>query len=58
MDMMCYLDRSFCVSEGCENKCGRKLTDEIREKAAEWWGSDAVPISVGYFCAGKVGSDD
>jgi hypothetical protein len=48
--MICYLDRTFCVSPNCENKCGRKLTDEIRQAARVWWGSDNAPIAMGWFC--------
>jgi hypothetical protein len=48
--MICYLDRSFCVSEGCTNKCGRKLTPEIIKAAHEWWGSEEAPICTGTFC--------
>lgn len=51
--MMCYMDRTFCVSEKCENKCGRKLTKEIRKAAKKWWGSDDAPICVGKFCEDK-----
>lgn len=48
--MLCYLDITFCASPDC--KCGRKLTDEIREAAAEWWGGPDAPIATSYFCGG------
>ena len=48
--MMGYRDMTFCVSENCQNKCGRKLTKEIEEAAKEWWGEDNPPIAVGNFC--------
>jgi len=35
--MLCYQDRTFCISPECTNECGRKLTDEIRAEANEWW---------------------
>ncbi len=44
---MTYLDKTFCVSEGCKNKCGRKLTPEI-EKEAEIEGE--VLFSCADFC--------
>lgn len=50
--MICYRDTALCVSPKCENKCGRKLTDEIRALAVHWWGSEDAPIAVGYFCDG------
>ncbi len=48
--MICYLDRTFCSSPNCENKCGRKLTEEIIEGAKKWWGSDDAPIAMSNFC--------
>ena len=44
--MICYMDRSFCISPNCENKCGRKLTDEVRDGARR----KRLPICTGYFC--------
>jgi len=44
-----YKDMAFCVSPGCRNKCGRKLTDEVRAAAKRWGGEDA-PISMVLFC--------
>lgn len=26
--MSCWLDKTFCVSPNCQNKCGRKMTEE------------------------------
>ena len=54
--MLCYLDRTFCVSKNCTNKCGRKLTKEIEIEANLWWtnsfkGRDGqAPIACSYFC--------
>ena len=36
--MLCYKDMTFCISKNCQNKCGRKLTEDIKQKADEWWG--------------------
>lgn len=44
--MICYKDRSFCVSPMCKNECGRKLTKEILEEAKEY----GLPVSCMYFC--------
>ena len=55
--MMCYRDTTFCISPNCQNKCGRKLTDEIRAAAERWWNpsgdpakANQAPIAVSYFC--------
>ncbi len=52
--MICYRDMTFCVSPDCTNKCGRKLTAEIKEAAIRWWGDDTVPIAMGCFCGGSL----
>jgi hypothetical protein len=51
--MICYRDRTYCGSPNCENKCGRKLTDEVKEGAKKWWGSDNAPIAISNFCDEK-----
>lgn len=51
--MICYRDRTFCISPGCTNECGRKLTAEVRAAARAWWGGDDAPIAMGYFCGGE-----
>lgn len=48
--MMCYRDRTYCVSANCKNKCGRQLTDEIQQAAYEWWGGRDAPICISEFC--------
>lgn len=48
--MICYKDMTFCVSPNCTNKCGRKLTEEIKKEAEKWWGGPDAPICVSYFC--------
>lgn len=47
--MICFMDRSFCASVGCKNDCGRKMSDELREKAR----LSGLPVSWGYFCEDK-----
>lgn len=45
--MICYRDRTYCPYTTCANKtCERRLTEEIRAAAREWWGSDDAPIAV------------
>lgn len=48
--MLCYMDRTYCVSPGCVDKCGRKLTDKIRAEAVAWWGGEGAPIAMSDFC--------
>lgn len=48
--MICYRDMTFCSSPACKNKCGRKLTDEVRAAAVKWWGGEDAPICVSHFC--------
>jgi len=48
--MLCFRCRTYCISKNCQNKCGRKLTQEIKDAAAEWWGKPGAPISVSTFC--------
>ena len=41
--MICYKDKTYCVSRDCVNKsCQIKLTDEIQEKANKL----CIPVSV------------
>jgi hypothetical protein len=45
--MMFYRDKTFCTYLQCADKeCNRRLTDEIKQKAREWWGKDNPPICV------------
>lgn len=53
--MICFRDETFCVSPGCVNACGRKLTPGVVAAAAAWWGSDDAPVAVGWFCGGDPG---
>lgn len=32
---MTYLDRTFCISPNCSNKCNRQLTKEISDAAEQ-----------------------
>ena len=45
--MLCYADKTFCNNPGCtNNKCKKKLTDEVKRKADEWWGGPGAPVAV------------
>lgn len=44
--MICYQDKTFCISENCKNKCGRQLTQEIKDGARD----AGLPIAVASFC--------
>ena len=46
---MTFLDKTFCVSPNCENKCGRKMTDKER-KLLDSIPEDEIYISASYFC--------
>lgn len=58
--MICYRDTTFCVSTGCENKCGRQLTKEIEDAAKDWWKTpnnptgEGAPIAMSCFCGGDL----
>jgi hypothetical protein len=34
--MLCFLDRTFCGSKNCKNKCGRQWTKELQKRADQW----------------------
>ena len=48
--MICFKDRTFCISENCTCEEGRKYTEKVRLEAQKWWGSDDAPIAMGYLC--------
>ncbi len=62
--MIGYDDKTFCISPGCKNRCGRKLTPEIERLANEWWvnscggNEDSAPIACAYFCGGKEEAEE
>lgn len=43
--MLCYKDTTFC-SANCRTICPIKLTPQVEEAAAKWWGSSDAPIAV------------
>lgn len=43
--MLCYKDMTFC-SANCHTICPIKLTPQVEEAAAKWWGSSDAPIAV------------
>jgi hypothetical protein len=44
--MLCYRDKTFCVSENCTNECRRQLVEEDRKEADRL----GLPISVAEYC--------
>lgn len=55
--MICYKDKTFCLAsqDRCQNtKCYRFLSDDEREKARIWWGSDEAPIAFADFWDGCI----
>lgn len=49
---MSYLDKTFCASPHCENKCGRKLTDYQKQDSGMLCeaGDSSGLICYAYFC--------
>lgn len=43
--MLCYKDMTFCIAN-CRTICPIKLTPQVEEAAAKWWGSSDAPIAV------------
>ena len=43
--MLCYKDMTFCIAN-CGTICTIKLTSQVEEAAAKWWGSSDAPIAV------------
>ena len=41
----CYRDKTYCASTNCENKCGRKMSEQEKQLIGE----DDL-ISWAYFC--------
>ena len=52
--MLCYRDMTFCIhGNGCTCHPNRRLTDEVRNQARDWWGGDDAPIAMSDLCEGK-----
>ena len=43
--MLYYKDMTFCIAN-CRTICPIKLTPQVEEAAAKWWGSSDAPIAV------------
>lgn len=43
-------DRTFCSSPNCQNKCGRKLTDDLILLFTKQWGNENFPVAMANFC--------
>ena len=47
--MICYKDMTFCTHyKDCAqaDQCHRPLTEDVKQAAKEWWGSDDYPIAI------------
>ena len=44
--MICFRDRTFCLSPNCKNECGRQLSCKDK-KLIEKLG---IPVAYDYFC--------
>jgi hypothetical protein len=42
--MMCFRDRGYCDADCANLKCKRKLTDQVKADAEEWWGKPNPPV--------------
>ena len=51
---MTFLDKTFCASPNCKNECGRKMTDDEKNRLYELTWKEpknhAYLISQAYFC--------
>jgi len=45
--MIVYLGRIFCTASECANfqTCDRALTQDVKDRAHKWWGSNEAPIA-------------
>ena len=41
--MICFKDKTFCNSPGCEGKCGRRWTQALHNEAVRWWNEGKTP---------------
>lgn len=47
---MSFLDRTFCASPHCTNKCGQRMNEAERALLRSVWGTDAALVSYAYLC--------
>ena len=47
--MVSYRDMTFCHSDCMNAKCSRHFSDEVLERALQWWGADDPPIAMSDF---------
>lgn len=47
MTLGCYLDRTYCASPHCENECGAKMSDEVKEAISK---IEHHQVAFSYFC--------
>ena len=60
--MICYKDRTFCISENCTCEEGRKYTEQIQEDANGWWKRSGCkgdgPVAIADICQGKTWEEE
>ena len=49
---MTFLDKTFCASPQCKNECGRKMTDEEKERLKRL---GETRVLQAYFCSEPKG---
>ena len=47
--MICYKDMTFCNSNCTNRACSRFVSEDVKEGARNWWGSDDYPIALSDF---------
>lgn len=52
--MLCYQDKTFCISPDCTDECGRQFTPKIKAEAEAWGKArgliNGAPVCFSYFC--------
>ena len=49
--MITFKDKTFCASICCDNKCGRKKTDEEKQQLKDMSTRINEAVSWSYFCS-------
>lgn len=47
---MTFLDKIFCGSPKCKNKCGQQMSEDERQTLNELSQTEVVPVSYAAFC--------
>ena len=53
--MICYKDRTYCVSENCTCHPDCKYTEQVQNDANFWWKNSGCkgdgPVAIAYLCS-------